>query len=986
MSSVAHVIRRRRVRQARRHARQSRNRTWLAILVAAIVLLVVVPGGVVFGGAAMLYWGAVGTLPEPQDTLYLDPIIGPTELYDRTGQTLVFSVEDPLGDERAWLSLAELPPYIGQATLIVEDPDFLSATRFDAFQALSRLWRNILSGPLPPDPSLTGRLVRNALLGSQATDRTREIALVAEINRRYSPEQVLEWHLNTNYYGHEAYGIEAAAQVYLGKRAADLTLDEAALLAAIPTAPQYNPLDNETAARGRQADVLRAMQVAGYITSDQFGQAAATRTPIQSGTNLPTRIAPEFTLYARRQAEDILNNLGYEDGAQMVARSGLRITTTLDLDLYYQSECALRTHLARLNGDTGDQLTLGGGVCTSAVYLPTDTTGVPSPPNGGILVVFDVATGEIKSMVGPASATNFKPDPNTTIGYQPGPTLQPFVYFDGFLSTLFTPASMVMDIPTPFPGPAEGLIYTPSNPDGQFRGPINLRDAMSVGLLPPAVTVAHNQGIDNILIIAHRIGLNSLDENARYDLSLLERGGEASVLDMSYAYSVFASMGQMRGVYTPSVARGYRQRNPVAVLRIEDSAGNLLWAYDDTQITASAVPVFEEFLGYVINDILSDQESRWPVLGQNNVLDLPRPAAVVNGLTSDDVDAWTVGYTPFIVTGVHLGRDDGQQMTLDAYGLQGAAPVWRAVMEYVHSRDGLPAAGWERPPGIIEAPVCERSGLLSNGACPVRNEIFLDSTQPTQTDTYWQTFEINSDTRQLATANTPAGLRSREVYFIPPPEARDWWAAHNLPLPPTEIDTISRPELFRSVQILQPERYSYVGGVVDIRGSLDENMQYYTLSYGQGLNPTQWFQIGDQRTTFAPGSTLGTWDTSGLDGLYNLQLTVVLNDNSRDTDIVAVTIDNAPPVIALSAGDPGQVFRFPADDVIPLVAEVQDNLAIARVEFYHNGQLLGVDAEWPYGFDWDITRTGVEIFTAVAFDQVGNQASSEITVEITRAS
>jgi membrane carboxypeptidase/penicillin-binding protein len=974
MASVAHIVRRRHVRHARRRAVQSRQRGWLAVLLVAIVVLVIAPSGVAFGGAAVLYWTSVGTLPDPQETIYLDPIIGPTELYDRSGQTLIYSVEDPLGDERAWVSLSDLPPYIAQATLIVEDPDFLTAARFDAFQAFSKLWGSVLSGPLQPDPSLTGRLVRNTLLASQDTDRTREIALVSEINRRYSAEQILEWHLNTNYYGHEAYGIEAAAQVYLGKQAADLTLDETALLAAIPTAPQYNPLDNETAARGRQTDVLRAMQVAGYITADLYAEAAATFTPILTNASLPTQIAPDFAIYARRQAEDILDSLGL-DGAALVARGGVRITTTLDLDLYYQSECALRTHLSRLNGDTSDQITLGGGVCTSAALLPSPPPISASPPNSGILVVLDVASGEIKSMVGPASV----------VAYEPGPVLQPFVYFEGFRSQFFTPATMVMDIPSPFPGPAEGLIYTPSNPDGQFRGPMNLRDAMGAGLLPPAVTVAHSQGIDGILLIAHRIGLNSLDENARYDLSLLERGGEVAALDVAYAYSVFASMGNMRGVAAQSIARGYRQRNPVAVLKIEDSAGNVLWQYDQAQIVASTVAVFGDFLAYPINHILADQETRWPVFGQNNVLELSRPAAVVNGTTGDNRDAWTVGYTPHLVTAVHLGRADGQQMTVDAFGLQAAAPVWRAVMEYTHGRDGLPATHWERPTGILEAAVCEHSGLVPNGACPVRPEIFIEGTQPTQPDTYWQTFELNSDTRQLATANTPVGLRLEETFFIPPPEALDWWEAHNLPLPPTEYDTLSRPELFGSVQILQPERFAYVGGVVDIRGSLDPNMQYYTLSYGQGLNPTAWSQIGEQQTSFQQGSSLGTWDTSGLDGLYNLRLSVVLNDSGVDTDIVPVTVDNAPPVVVLNAGTPGQVFRLPGDSIIPLEAAVQDNLAIARVEFYHNGQLLGVDEEWPYGFDWDITRTGTELFTAVAFDAVGNQASGEITVEIARA-
>jgi membrane peptidoglycan carboxypeptidase len=981
VASVAQVIRRRRQRQARRRAVQSKNQRWLAILFTAITVIILVPGGVALGGAVVLYWGAVGTLPTPTDTIYLDPIIGPTQLYDRSGQTLIFSVQDPLGDQRAWVSLDTLPAYVAQATLMMEDPNFLTTTRFDGFQTFSKLWRTVLGGPFPADPSLTGRLVRNTLMPDE--DPIREIALVAEINRRYTPEQILEWHLNTNYYGHEAYGIEAAAQVYLGKHAAELTLDEAALLAAIPPAPQYNPLDNATAARGRQTDVLRALQVAGHINSEAFNQAAATQTPIQS-VSAQFSLAPDFALYARRQTEDILDDLG-QDGARLVSRSGIRIITTLDLDLYYQSECALRTHLAHLSGDTSEQSTIAGGICQSAQYLPPVELG-GSPPTTGILAVIDVATGEIKSMVGPAAAMSYQPDPTRILSYQPGPVLYPFVYFEGFRSTLFTPATMVLDIPSPFPGPAEGLIYTPSNADGLFRGPMNLRDAMGAGLRPPVVSIAHSQRIDNILLIAHRIGLNSLSENARYDLSLLERGGEVSVLDATYAYSVFASLGDMRGVSAQSIARGYRQRNPVAVLRIEDSDGNILWEYDDTQIAASQVPIIAHELGYMVNDILSDQETRWPVIGQNTVLDLSRPSAVVFGTTSDDVDAWTVGYTPHIVTGVHLGRGDGQPMTLDSFGLQGAAPVWRAVMEYIHTRDALPAIGWERPPGIIEARVCDRSGLLPNGACSEHTEIFLEGTQPTLTDTFWQPYEINSETGQLATANTPAGLRIQQVFFIPPAEAADWWQAHNLPVPPVEYDSVSVPELFGSVQILQPERFAYVGGVVDIRGSLVPNdMQFYTLSYGQGLNPTEWIQIGEQQTAFTRGSTLGTWDTSGLDGLYNLQLRVVLNDNSVDTDIVPVTIDNASPVVTLIAGAPGQVFRFPVDSVIPLVAEVQDNLAIARVEFYHNGQLLGVDAEWPYGFDWDITQTGSETFTAVAFDAVGNQSSGEIAVEITRA-
>jgi hypothetical protein len=174
--------------------------------------------------------------------------------------------------------------------------------------------------------------------------------------------------------------------------------------------------------------------------------------------------------------------------------------------------------------------------------------------------------------------------------------------------------------------------------------------------------------------------------------------------------------------------------------------------------------------------------------------------------------------------------------------------------------------------------------------------------------------------------------------------------------------------------------------VVDVRGTLDPtNMQYYQLSYGQGINPSQWIQIGQQQTTFQRGATLGQWDTAGLSGLYNISLTVVRSDSSRESRTVQVTVDNTPPPIRLSAGEPGKVYRWPTDQQVSLTAEVQDDYSINRVEFFHNGQRLGADESWPYGFDWNITRTGTETFSAVAIDAVGNQSNAEITVDITRA-
>jgi len=981
MSSVAHIIRRRRARKARQREQRQRSSLWGLLILAVIVVVLVVPMMVIVGVAGLLYTQATNYLPTPAETIYLDPIIGATQLYDRSGSTLIYSVEDPLGNQRRWIELEQLPDYVISATLLTEDRDYLQTAQFDTVQTLNRLWRYILDSPVGTDQSITGRLVRNAVLPlarrSGLDDTLLEIALVAEAERQMSAEDLLEWHLNTNYYGNDAYGIDAAAQVYLGKSAEQLTLAETALLVAIPTAPRFNPFDNEVAARGRQADLLLNMFNNALINKPQFDQSSAIVTQLRADFIQRPLFAPEFSVYARQQAQDILDNLGM-DGARMVARSGLQITTTLDLDLYFQSDCVMRAHLDRLNGGLGNVLAQDNTPCAGANYLvqPFGADGT-APPDSGALMMMNAKTGEIYSMVGDARAQN----------RQPAVVLHPFVYFEGFVQRLFTPSSMVYDVPRAFPGPADGLIYTPTNPDGRFRGPLNLREAMAGGLIPPAVYVADSRGMTQVIRTAHLIGFNSLDEN-NYDLDLLARGGGVSVLDTTYAYSVFASMGVQHGVDTQPIAQGYRSRNPVAVLEIRDADGNVLWAYDDDAVQLSQTIILEPSLAYLVNDILGDNITRQTVLGtQDETLQLNRPSAVVNGLSADKRDSWTVGYTPNIVTGVHLGRIDNGNMSLDDYGRQGSAPVWRALMNYVHDRNSISPDSWTRPEDIEEYLVCDISGLVPSDAspCPTRREIFPPGS-PLLQDTYWQSYEINTQTGQLATANTPTNLRAEQVYFVPPPDILEWWTESGQPLPPTDYDTISRPEVLKAVQILQPADFAYVGGTVDVRGSIDDpNIDYFQLAYGQDVNPREWLEIGGQRRDYAQGASLGTWNTAGLNGVYTLQFTVVFTDGSIDTDTKLVTLDNTAPNLTLRTGDSINTVRYPAQTVISLVADATDNLTIERVEFYQNGQLLGIDREWPYGFDYDITSVGTEVFSAVVFDQVGNNAQSDLTVEIIRS-
>ena len=996
MASVAHIVRRRRRRIARLQVRQQQHRFWLSLSSVLFILLIVLPTGVAFGGALVVYWDAAQDLATPQDSLAALTAQGVTQFYDRDDTTLLYSLQDPLGDQRTWIALDTLPPFVAQATLTMEDPDFLTASGFDGIGMLLRLWQNMLVGTVPPDGSISGRLVRNVIAPpsvyqtNENDTRAREIALVAEISRRYSAPEILEWHLNTNYYGNEAYGIEAAAQIYLGKRSVDLTLAEAALLTAIPSAPQYNPFDDPTAAMGRQQDVLRAMLNAGLISDTAFNEAAAAQISIRRRGDFVQQLAPDFTVYARQQAEAILNGLGL-DGRQMVTRGGLRITTTLDTDLYLQSECALRAQMGRLDGNFTAITALDGSPCRSASLLPDTAAPTSTAPDDGSLIIIDARTGEIKSMVGPVSEMDD----------QPGPTLQPFVYLNAILDPQGnvanhpSPATMLLDIPRSFPGAEEGLVYTVQNPDGNYQGPVSLRHALGAGLLPPAAEVAYRQGMGRILSMAQQVGLNGLS-GATYDLMLLERGGAVSLLDVAYSYSVFATLSNQIGVQVEPRERGFRGRDPAAIRRIEDMDGNVLWEYnEEAALSCASLEVWLEVCNgilepktaYVINDMLADQDARWQVLGQNTPLDVSRPAAVVNGMTGDDTEDWTVGYTPQYVIGVHLTREDSAPMSLSPYALEGAASVWHAVLEYTHTSEGILPTAWQRPTTVVEAPVCELSGLLPNGICPTHTEIFVDGTQPRQTDSYWQRVTVNSRTGQLATLNTPPELRSDQEFFVPPDEAMEWWRENNRPLPPVQLDTVSMPEAISAVHITQPGNLSYIGGVVDIFGQINTaNISSFSLSYGQGWNPTAWIDLGGEQTEFDAEVPLASWDTTGLDGLYSLRLDVTRGDNSLlDGDAIQVTIDNVSPTITLDSVEPGKIYRWPTDSEIQLQANVSDNIQTARVEFFHNGQSLGADESWPFVLPWDISGPGVEQFSATVYDAVGNSASADVEVTILRS-
>lgn len=912
-------------------------------------------------------------MPTPQETVTLNQERGETRFYDESGAGLLFAIEDPLGENRRWLKLDDLPPHLISAALIAEDLDLSSgADDFEPAHALLQVWRYIIGLPLMPERGISAALARDTLLPlalSSGLDASLlEIGLVAEGKRNYSPEELLEWRLNSGYYGEVAFGIEAAAQVYLGKPAARLSLAESALLAAIVNEPALNPIEAPLTARARGADLLFRMLDAKLINQAQFDVASGAEVEIRKAGARRAAIAPAFIDYARKQAEAILRGRGY-DGARLMARGALRIVTSLDLTLQLQADCLLRAHLAPTHPVT----TLDGAPCAAAATLSAAPLDTGARPDAAALALIEVGSGKILAMAGDALATS----------HQPAVALQPFVYLEAFLRREFTPASMVYDLPHSFPGRSDELIYSPANPDGRYRGPLNLRDALAGRLLPPAVQVANAVGMDAVIRTAQALGFNSLDAS-KNGLDLLERGGAVSVIDAAYSYSVLASMGLMRGLPVAPIEAGFRGRDPVAILKIEDAGGRVLWSYDEGRLERETA-ITEPSAAYMVNDILADADARNASLeGEESNLGLTRGAALVDGFSADQRDGWAIGYTPDLALAVHSSRADGATLSRDNDERAGAAPVWRALMDFADEHRQKPARAWNMPADIEEFLVCEISGLLpaTTTHCPTRRELVPAGSELGR-DHYWQTFEIDRANGQLATVNTPDSRRQSVAFFLPPDDVMDWWTDNDKPLPPSSYSTDSGSPSARPVRLTSPADFAYAGSIVAITAEINRaGAASWQLEYGAEVNPDRWFSIGARQPLDESGSIAATWQTALFSGIYTLRLSVTFADGSIETDTRLLTFDNTPPTVTLRTAAGANTVRYPSQRVLSLQADVSDNLTIERVEFLRGGKLLGEDRDWPYGYQYELDGVGEHVFTALAYDQVGNRAASELRVSV----
>ncbi len=992
-------------RQRRRVAKRGGLNQFLRIVGFMMLVVVLVIVGIGIGGVASVF-GAYAyftrDLPAPEQIEQADENFETTKIYDRTGQTLIYEVIDPFGGDRTWVPLDQIPETLICATIASEDKTFWDNPGFDPRGIARAFWSNIQGRQVQGGSSITQQLIKNVVIekelryvgpeGPKWQDYERkitEVLLAYRITQKYSKEQILEWYLNTNSYGNLAYGIEAAARVYFGKSASQLTLSEAATLAPIPQFPAMNPFDNPEQARLRQGLVLDAMVRQGCITAEEAVAAKYEPWDLAEFTERFDILAPHFSVYVRKQLEEMF-------GPDLVYRGGLRVYTTLDLDLQEQAQCVARAQIRRLSGEdeaTVIQQAIDEG-CVAAQFLPPLTSyhvGREHNVSNASVVAIRPPTGEILAMVGSLDYWDESIDGQFNVavdgpGRQPGSSFKPFTYLT-LLSQGYNVAHMFLDVRTAFQQPS-GAPYVPENYDRKYHGPQRMRLALARSYNIPAVAALQLAGVDNVIRTAHRMGINTLNRGLDYyGLSLTLGGGEVHLLDMVYAFSVFANSGRMYGAPVPAerLRVGYRELDPVVILRVEDRDGRILYEYTRPE----GRDILSPQLAYLMNSMLSDRQARWAAMGLNNALELSndRPAAAKTGTTNDFRDAWTVGYTPQLAVGVWVGNSDNSEME-NLPGLHGAAPIWHAVMEY--ALQGEEIVPFSRPDGLVERAVCAVSGKLPTDHCPTVTEIFIPGTEPTEQCSIHQTFLVNRETGRLCTVQTPPELCEERVYEVYPPEAADWIAS--LPedrrpaTPPTEYDTMYGPALTDAdVAISYPPPYSYIRGTVPITGNAKGgDFNFYRVVFGQGLNPTEWIQIGPDHGNQVDHNILEFWDTSGLDGLYSLRLSVVDHSMALREATIQVTVDNISPTVELTYPTEGAVYELGYDEWVNVNAEVQD-YSIARVEFYvdDNPEPFAVRTVTPFNVNWTLSGLGKHTFYVIAIDEAGNRTKSEpVSVQV----
>lgn len=612
---------------------------WLLRLIITPLLLLSSALAGAYVGIALRF---SNILPNVAMLQYYAPVEA-TEIYDSQNRLLVRLFGE---ENRQVISLAQVPDKVQRAVIAAEDSRFFEHRGIDWIGMARALKANLeQKAVVQGGSSITQQIVKNILLTSERTPQRKlaEAWLALEVEKKFSKYQILELYLNQIYWGHNAYGIEAAAQTYFAKPARQLNLAEGAMLAGILTGPElYSPYRNRAGAEQRMRLTLERMHTLGYISTQEYKQAL--KTPIRlAGLKAGAMRYPYFTSYVMH-----LLRQNYADSKAF--RQGLRVYTTLNVQWQQQAEKALQAHIAQLRRMKVEQ---------------------------AALVAIEPQTGFIRVMVGGRNYRESQFNRAWQAQRQPGSAFKPFVYLTAFARG-YTPGHTEVDEPIQYRVGTH--IWRPKNYDGSFRGTMTLQRALETSVNIIAVKLGDKLGNENVIDTAHKLGIRS---HLRNVLSLPLGASEVNPLEMASAYS--------------SIARGGRFLEPTPILRVEDRYGHVL--EDNTQ--RQAVPVYSEAASYQLIKVMKGVVLR----GTAPAANIGRPVAGKTGTTSDHRDTWFIGFTPQLCTAVWIGNDTPTPMYAGATGGTLAATLWAHFMKEAHR--GLPvqdfrgdAAGY---PSVVAA-------------------------------------------------------------------------------------------------------------------------------------------------------------------------------------------------------------------------------------------------------------------------------------------
>ena len=602
------------------------------ITLIAVSLIAIFTGGI-------FLWASRLTIPTIES--FNERRIGQsTKIYDRTGTIVLYDLNQ--NTRRTVIRSEEIPEVVKDAAVAIEDDTFYEHSGIRPIAFLRAALVNLTTLEFSQGGStITQQVVKNSLLSQEKkiTRKIKEWFLAINLERLMTKDEILTIYLNESPYGSNIYGVEEASQAFFGKHAIELSLAEAAYIAAIPQAPTYfSPYGtHKEQLEARKNLVLKKMNEQGKITNEEFEQAKNTEVEFKEQAFVSIK-APHFVMYVKEELEE-------KYGAEDLATRGLSIVTTLNYELQQKAEEVVKEYALK-----------------NAKDIDAENAG---------LVVVDPKTGDILTMVG--SRDYFDPDIDgnyniATALRQPGSTFKPFVYSVAFMKG-YQPETVVFDVPTEFSTSCnvdgtpigDSECYKPVNYDGVYAGPISLRNALAQSKNIPAVKTLYLAGIQDSIRFARSMGLTTLKQNGDYGLTLVLGGGEIRLLDLTSAYGVFANEGVRNA--------------PRAILSIAEASGN-----KEDAPPLEPTRVLDENIALKITDVLTDNNARTPAFGANSPLYIPGGlVAAKTGTTDDYRDTWIVGYSTDMAVGAWAGNNDNRPIDRRVAGYV-IAPMWRAFM------------------------------------------------------------------------------------------------------------------------------------------------------------------------------------------------------------------------------------------------------------------------------------------------------------------